>query len=154
MRCLLRTAFRIPVMWLLAALSWQWCMYALKLMFIDNHDFNKGCLFVVIFKVLVGDGIWDWFDWFSYYVLPAAAGSIVMTVVYWLLYIDDHWWRQIQKGFLLVLIYKVLVGDEMFGISLTNFHTMSFHAAAGGIVFTVVYACIYIGVHWWWWLWS
>ena len=59
----------------------------------------------------------------------AAAGITIMTVLYVFTYrlmiIDND---NFNKGCLLVLIYKVLIGD----VGFTDFPSMSFHAAAGG----------------------
>ena len=82
-----------PAVLLLASMSWQWCMYAFILTFFVNDDFNKGYLLIIIYKLLVGDSLYIWFDWFSSMPFHAAAGHIVMTVVYVCIFIGVHkWW--------------------------------------------------------------
>ena len=60
-------------MWLLLASQWQWWMYAFILMFIDDDDFNKGCLLVIIYKVLIQ----NWCDVPSM-SCHVAAGYVIM----------------------------------------------------------------------------
>ena len=73
---------------LLAASSWHWCMYAFTLVFIDNDGINKACLFVLIYKLLVQDGIQNWFEWFSQYALSCSCwqhhhDSVVCMHLHW-----------------------------------------------------------------------
>ena len=62
------------------------CIYTL--MIIDDDNFIKNYLLVLIYKVHFGCGIWDWFDWFYEYVIPCGCwwhhhDSGVCMHLYW-----------------------------------------------------------------------
>ena len=83
-----------PALWLLALLSWQWCMASswqwhvyvfIMMLFVDDY-FNTGYLPIIIYELLTGDNIWNWFDW----LFPV---SLSMPLLYlYAFFLCVHWW--------------------------------------------------------------
>ena len=92
-RCALRMSYRIdfsyfpwcPALWMLSSSSWQWCMlsswqwhmYAFIMMLLVDDYFNKSYLLIIIYELLDGDNVWNWFDW-----LFPVSSSMPLLYVY------------------------------------------------------------------------
>ena len=66
--------------------------------------FEKGCLLIIIYKVLVGNGAQKWLDWFSSMSTSWQWWKYAFTLIF----IDNY---DFNKSCLLVIIYKVLLCD-------------------------------------------